>query len=51
LQDVAPPGGEIREDNKESKRLFSNPSGIVNLAIIDELIIINSGQKWGVSPN
>jgi hypothetical protein len=26
-------------------------AGIVNLAEIDELITMNSGQKWGVSPN
>jgi len=25
--------------------------GIVNLAEIDELITMNSRQKWGVSPN
>src|ERR1700738_4346236 len=26
-------------------------AGVVNLAEIDELITMNSGQKWGVSPN
>ena len=40
----------INEQLLREYAFFLAKKGIVNLAIIDELITIHSRQKWGVSP-